>query len=80
MTNETQKIGEWRTIESAPRDGSFILGAWQNQAEEWLYGVFMWRHDLEHHALSGWFFVCGNSANRITLWQPLPPPPTGGAS
>lgn len=64
---------EWQPIETAPRDGRQILGAWwSNHEQAWLHGVFMWRESIRMVGLYGWYFVCTERFNKPTLWMPIP--------
>lgn len=62
-----QPVGGWREIESAPKDGTRILGITSSG-----YAVLVqWTGDeWMSNVRSGW---------PITHWQPLPPPPDAAA-
>jgi len=70
-------MAEWQPIETAPKDGSFILCAWQSDMVDqgWLFGVHMWRESAQHLGLYGWFFVCTERFHKPTHWMPLPEAP-----
>lgn len=72
-------MGEWRPIETAPKDGKLILvcvagsketvsvGYWDDGEREWTDDVKpFWRVLLRG---LGWV-----EATALTHWQPLPPP------
>jgi len=76
-------IAEWQPIDTAPRDGTWILGC-NNRGQQ---AVIIWKeYAFDHTGLSksGWIhpFTHGelspffNSAfSNATHWQPLPAPP-----
>lgn len=57
---------EWQPIETAPKDGTEILGAWYYGG--WSYQPMIWRN--------GWVkkFDAMSLLNP-SHWMPLPPPP-----
>jgi hypothetical protein len=63
------EVGGWRSMEDAPRDGSFILiccGAG-------IYAAF--------YKDGRWWLTADDAihqCHRVTHWQPLPPPPGSG--
>ena len=63
---------EWQPIETAPKDGTFIL-TFCGGGEAWCPTISRWNGD-------GWgdehstFHIQG--LNYPTHWMPLPPPPT----
>ena len=58
----------WRPIESAPRDGSYIL-VWNRKEAVVAYGY-------EHDGLTYWWDAYSQSVPvNATHWQPLPPAP-----
>ena len=72
----------WRSMESAPRDGTEFLSFASDRPAGKEISVIFWRDEF------GWcFFDDGNlqlgTGDKITHWQPLPPAPQqtdGGAS
>ena len=72
---------EWKPIETAPKDGTFIIGVrefWRPcvMHYETYEGVFRWGPDPEtfmeeDHFLEYWL----NTEYAPTHWMPLPPPP-----
>ncbi len=73
---------EWLPIESAPKDGSWII---LGLAEDWKLGVKgrsapgMWQEGYEHGVdyegrESGWVDIYFNDVDP-TCWMPLPEPP-----
>lgn len=69
---------KWRLIETAPRDGSYIiLGYADSHSEE---GRWMGNAGQNHWGEIGWFAtdddVLCNHPGMPTHWMPLPDPPT----
>lgn len=71
-------MGEWKPIDTAPKDGTEIIGA-----NNCYVGVFHW--DSQGHIRKGqprpfwsqWFYPQHWSrAHQPTHWLPLPAPPT----
>jgi hypothetical protein len=68
---------EWRNIETAPRDGTWVLVfAKLVEPERWVEGI----RDLPsfmavaaYHPDAGW---CVCTIREATHWMPLPEPPT----
>lgn len=80
-------MSDWQPIETAPRDGTWILGInnrgkqaviiWQDAAlpANGTTPYPGWIHPFSNGRLSDfWNGACGSVA---THWQPLPPPPVG---
>ena len=66
--DQTEKLVTWRTIESAPRDGTRVLG----------YGPHKWRgcYIDEIHVFKGrWTIEWMDGYGAPTHWMPLPEPP-----
>ncbi|KAA5921329.1 DUF551 domain-containing protein [Achromobacter xylosoxidans] len=67
-------MGKWKTMESAPWDGTAVLAFWPptrgSKVTERSYGVTKYRN-------GGWVNVddCGESYSEPTHWMPLPAPP-----
>lgn len=59
--------GEWRTMESAPKERMVLMAAEFDCVGDWRIKVGGW-HDAGH------WFVCGASWTP-TMWRDLPPPP-----
>jgi hypothetical protein len=67
----------WRTIDSAPRDGTEIIGGWVDPA--WVYAIW-WRGEDSD---AGWWFANEGPGDyndelicpQPTHWMPLPEPP-----
>lgn len=82
-------MGEWKPIETAPKDGTFILVTgprymdehlppvaitrWVVSSDEWWEQISATRKELRREDTSSWDSACGLYP---THWQPLPPPPT----
>lgn len=58
-------MGEWRTIESAPKD-EMILLVWKREAGQWSIRIGRW-------VLDTW--ASRGEEISPTHWQPLPEPP-----
>jgi hypothetical protein len=69
-TNCEPKASGWRDIESAPRDGTFVLFANPDQWSTIWFGMWDARHDCWQR-----FNSEGQGPLSPTHWQPLPPPP-----
>lgn len=74
-------MGEWRDIETAPKDGTFVLvicdGAWCPSISRWNGGR---SHPDGTPFDEGWGDELGTfhipGLNMPTHWMPLPEPPT----
>lgn len=73
---------EWRTMESAPKDGTPILAHCQprfvesGEAMDFNYqAVVWWRREKFKDSLWPWRHACDDSAAEPTHWLPLPEPP-----
>lgn len=74
----------WQSIESAPKDGTWILGVnnrgnqaviiWDDHAPDAM-GIWRggWIHPFSDGRLSS--FWNGGCGSVVTHWMPLPPPP-----
>ena len=70
-------MSEWRTIDSAPKDGSAILMFGRlrgNQRQKYVVGYWQDRSCGEWVSSPGQY-----QARQITHWMPLPDPPADGA-
>ena len=63
---------EWQPIETAPKDGSAILGAWQCLNKTWDMDAMFW---FEEDGEGAWFDYFGDYDHSPTHWMPLPEPP-----
>lgn len=78
-----EHLMEWKTIDSAPRDGTEILGFWQytypgDSAKTCGQRVIAWDREWNGwHDDEGETHVYGAENNRgiFTHWTELPPPP-----
>lgn len=72
---------EWRPIETAPKDGSYVLVAFRHSIEprdEWMM-VVKWTDNGGGGNYFNWQpTMDGSPANSkmAVAWMPLPPPPT----
>jgi len=64
-------MADWQPIETAPRDGTYVLGCYDN-GRGWEYRVVCW---------TGWQPYPWSEAetewaeDRVNYWKPLPEPP-----
>lgn len=74
-------MSEWQPIETAPRDGTWVLG-WLGETEFYRAhpNIIAWtKHN--HVPIYGWVYSSGSAGDgeveacEPTHWQPLPPPP-----
>jgi hypothetical protein len=73
---EKVKTG-WRTIESAPRDGTRV-DLWDRSGHRWTdahWGVHYWRHGMPAGEPSWGRGTIDGPAPDPTHWMPLPAPP-----
>ncbi len=70
MTESSAPVGQWLPIETAPRDGTFVLlwgPAWEQPETGWRYpGDKSWQGCDQPTWLAG---------RDATHWMPLPSPP-----
>jgi hypothetical protein len=66
------KKDEWQPIETAPRDGTLILVAWQNPNKTWDMNCMFW---FEEDGKGEWFDYTADYICTPTHWMPLPKPP-----
>lgn len=71
----------WRTMESAPKDGTRILACAKSSRGKWLTSVIQWEIMLTPEEGDtadwvGWRWHAGNGTPLPTHWMPLPPSPT----
>ena len=69
---------DWKPIESAPKDGTAVLGCVGNAPGHYAPRMIVWA--AYHPNAQGkecWRDapICGNKMERVTHWMPLPPPP-----
>lgn len=66
---------EWQPIETAPKDGTVILG--YSSSIEWIVVYAKkWRWQYGKPDTIEWTISPGEMISDITHWQPLPKPPT----
>lgn len=63
----------WRPIETAPRDGSVILGAWLSKSPKGVWVMRTVRANAQYERL----WRSGPDTVWPKFWMPLPPPPSG---
>lgn len=59
----------WKTIDSAPRDGTEIFGHYKSKYDEYFCVV-------KYSDINDGFYSKGYTLTPITHWMPLPEPPT----
>jgi hypothetical protein len=66
---------EWQPIDTAPKDGTKILGYCDYEKE---CSVIQWCEYIKYNGtkLSYWEKVDPESETTVTHWMPLPKPPT----
>lgn len=73
-------MSEWQPIESAPKDGTQIIGQWPSYDKNYgpHVGPIAWERKwymLGHKVWEGWWCVGGGLPNKEpTHWQPYPAP------
>lgn len=76
-------MAEWRSIETAPRDGTRVLLYGPEGVTEGAWNIHGYKDDLAH--LRRWNPIwlsehgcgcCGGDNYVATHWMPLPPPPS----
>lgn len=69
-------VGEsWRPIESAPKDGTFVIAWWRLDTDYVPHVVHFVEHPQNAGQVAGWFDDYGASFSDPTHWMPLPEPP-----
>ena len=63
---------EWQPIETAPKDGTLILGAWQCLNKTWDMNAMFYS---EEGGDGWWVEYHGDYQHDPTHWMPLPEPP-----
>ena len=58
----------WQPIETAPKDGTLIIGALIRDGKVWRV------HEMKHNGLA-FYTVAGGALPQMTHWMPLPEPP-----
>ena len=61
----------WQPIETAPKDGTRILVVWLGQVE-----IATWADDVPHPSWQEWPDGDFDTGGEVTLWMPLPDPPS----
>jgi hypothetical protein len=67
-----EKDDGWRGIETAPKDGKMVLGAWQCLNKTWDMDCMFW---FEEDKEGSWFDYHADCTHQPTHWMPLPEPP-----
>lgn len=77
-------MSEWQPIETAPKDGKYVL-VWPGRCTGIACDIARWEDDKyaksprPFWARIGFSTKTGDRVNSPTHWQPLPPPPHGRA-
>jgi hypothetical protein len=69
---ELDAMSEWKTIESAPKDGTWFL-AWENDTIPKVITVYWRKHSRNKNG--GWWTSFNMWKAQPTHWMPLPEPP-----
>lgn len=75
MTSPTADGQGWRPIESAPRDGSYVLAY---PVPSFVNGIRVNLSATMRYSLGSWCCVRSGWKAAPSVWQPLPSPPTSG--
>jgi hypothetical protein len=69
-------VAGWQPIDTAPKDGTEILGYWHKPISYWRTEFIAWqrRHFWDKPGTEGWFDR-NDEPFPATHWMPLPPPP-----
>lgn len=68
-------MSEWQLIETAPKDGTRVLGCTTIRGGGYYYPrTIYWRR--ENNGFSGWRYAGSEKWGDPTHWMPLPPPPS----
>lgn len=73
-------MGDWQSIDSAPKDGRVILGSWKTADGDWAVFPILWRKSKMYGNLYGWHMINWPDLELQlsvlpTHWQLLAPPP-----
>ena len=81
-------MSEWQPIDTAPKDGTIVLGYFDNDDETFFMSHIMWVKNgemvcggNENDGLVGpqkWFSLLSRRGVEPTHWMPLPAPPKKG--
>jgi hypothetical protein len=66
-------MSEWQKIETAPKDGTWILGHGDGPAISQCPYIISW--DCDENLRESWMEIYSEQAVTPTHWQPLPEPP-----
>ena len=64
-------MGEWKAIETAPKDGSLLL-VW---GEKEGFALAAYKPDIDDNASRVWFNPKSEAGHSPSYWCELPPPP-----
>lgn len=73
--DEAKAAVRWRPIETAPRDGTFILAYWDDATYP---HEFVTRNDVVQYLCGEWCLSDGDDVLAPTHWMPLPDGPGEG--
>jgi hypothetical protein len=89
LSNLVERAGEpvaWMPIETAPKDGTYILvtneeagGAWVAKWEPVYASGYMPRNPWSSMMLNTWHLPNRHASSTPTRWQPLPPSAPGAS-
>ena len=75
---EGRNVSEWQPIETAPKDGTLILGWWTIAGSAYAPHVVRFVADAPEGP--NWFDDYGAPFSEPTHWMPLPPAPDSSAT
>ena len=69
---------KWQPIKTAPKDGTWIVGAWVNDEDDFAYLMSVVRYNGNGNWREKVGIDCEEPVGMPTHWMPLPEPPTKG--
>jgi hypothetical protein len=67
----------WKPIETAPMDGTIILGVWESENYYFPTAVYFGHYHPNSRGNLCWRDASGRNKIRVSHWQPLPIAPSG---
>lgn len=69
---------KWQPIETAPKNGTWFVGAWINDRDDFAYSMSVVRYNGNGNWREKVGVDCDGPVSTPTHWMPLPEPPTKG--